>query len=215
MGAYMSKAARPTLITLALSAAAVLGYVAYRFTLDREPAIDDGPVPIAAESADQAAPRSLPNALPEFSLANLDGEQQSIRSWPGQPLVINFWATWCAPCLREIPMLKAFQDANPELTVVGIAVDTLDEVEPFAADMDFNYPILVGRNEAVNAAASFGVEFYALPFTIFTDAEGRTLGVRTGELHQEQLDDFLAVLADLDAGRATLEDARARVAGVM
>src|SRR5690606_2079760 len=129
MGAYMSKAARPTLITLALSAAAVLGYVAYRFTFDREPAIDDAPVPIAAavlvyvasrrtsarrpaidglpvplapESADRAAPRSLPTALPEFSLANLDGEQQSIRSWPGQPLVINFWATWCAPCLCEI-----------------------------------------------------------------------------------------------------------------
>ena len=202
----MSKASNPALITVALSAAAVLGYITYRLTLDGPPAED------AAHHGTHAAESSLPNELPEFSLATLDGEQQSIRSWPGQPLVINFWATWCAPCLREIPMLKAFQDAHPELTVVGIAVDTLDEVEPFAADMGFNYPILIGRNEAVNAAASFGVEFYALPFTIFTDAEGRTLGVRTGEIHQEHLDEFVAVLGKLESD-SDIEDARRRIAG--
>src|SRR5690606_3325638 len=118
-------------------------------------------------------------------------------------------------CRREIPMLKTFQDANPELEVVGIAVETIDDVRPFADEMEFNYPILVGRTEAVNAAASFGVEFYALPFTIFTDAEGRTLGVRSGELHQAHLDDYLAVLADLEAGRITVAGARARIASVM
>jgi len=211
----MGRAARPTLITVALSAAAVLGYVAYRFTFD-EPDPASAP-PVAESESPDAAPAAggLPDELPEFSLVNLDGEQQSIRSWPGQPLVINFWATWCAPCLREIPMLKAFQEANSGLTVVGIAVDTVDEVLPFADEMGFNYPVLIGRNEAVNAAGSFGVEFYALPFTIFTDADGRTLGVRTGEVHQEHLDDFLAVLADLEAGRATVDDARARIAGTM
>jgi len=208
----MGRAARPTLITVALSAAAVLGYVAYRFTLD-DGATTDAPVAVTQEAP--AAARTLPDELPEFSLVNLDGEQQSIRSWPGKPLVINFWATWCGPCLREIPMLKAFQEAHGDLTVVGIAVNTPDEVQPFAAEMGFNYPVLIGRNDAVNAAGSFGVEFYALPFTIFTDADGRTLGVRTGELHQEQLDDFLAVLADLEAGRASVDEARARIAGVM
>lgn len=216
MHAYMSRAAKPTLITIALSAAAVLGYVAYRFTLDRAPAVKDVPT-IAASGAesDEGAPPALLDELPEFSMTNLAGEQQSIRSWPGQALVVNFWATWCAPCLREIPMLKAFQEANPHVTVVGIAVDTFDDVEPFAADMQFNYPILIGRTEAMNATQSFNVDFFALPFTIFTDSEGRTLGVRTGELHQEHLDDFLAVLADLEAGRATLADARARIAGFM
>lgn len=208
MSEDMSKAAKPALITLVLSAAAVLGYVAYRFTFD-----DARLAPIA--ETDAPAHEQLPDELPEFSLTNLDGEQQSIRSWPGEPLVINFWATWCAPCRREIPMLKTFQDANPELEVVGIAVETIDDVRPFADEMEFNYPILVGRTEAVNAAASFGVEFYALPFTIFTDAEGRTLGVRSGELHQAHLDDYLAVLADLEAGRITVAGARARIASVM
>ncbi len=205
------RASNPALITVALSAAAVLGYVTYRLTLGDAPNADAAAQHGAHDA--HSAGSSLPNELPEFALANLEGEQQSIRSWPGQPLVINFWATWCAPCLREIPMLKAFQDSHPELTVVGIAVDTVDEVEPFAADMGFNYPIMIGRTEAVNAAASFGVEFYALPFTIFTDAEGRTLGVRTGEIHQEHLDELVAVLEDLDSGGTDLEEARMRIAG--
>lgn len=112
-------------------------------------------------------------------------------------------------------MLLEFQDANPGLTVVGIAVNTLDEARPFVEEMGIDYPILIGRTEAVTAAASFGVEFYALPFTIFTDGAGRTLGVRTGELHQEQLEHFAAVVADLEAGRLSVDAARARIAGVM
>ncbi|HEX7079926.1 MAG TPA: TlpA disulfide reductase family protein [Gammaproteobacteria bacterium] len=200
----MRKLAKPTLVTLALSGAAVLGYLAYRVTLH---------APSGDDPAADTAPAGLRDTLPSFTLENLDGEQQSIRSWPGKPLVVNFWATWCAPCLREIPMLKTFQEANPWLTVVGIAVDREEPVRAFAEDMDFNYPILMGEADAVNAAASFGVEFVALPFTIFTDAEGRTLGVHTGELHPEHLDNLLAVLGDLRSGRASLEDARARIAG--
>src|SRR5690606_6736542 len=78
-------------------------------------------------------------------------------------------------------------------------------------EMGFNYPILVGQTEGVNAAASFGVEFYALPFTIFTAADGQTLGVRTGELHAEHLDELVAVLEALRDGRTDIDGARARL----
>lgn len=206
----MSKAAKPALITLALSAAAILGYVTYRIAFD-QPA----PAGHAAHMDAETSPPALPDALPEFSMTGLDGDDVSIQSWPGQPLVINFWATWCAPCLREIPMLKSFQDDHPWLTVVGIAIDDMPKVETFAADMGFNYPILIGQTEGVNAAASFGVDFYALPFTIFTDAQGRTLGVRTGELHAEQLEQLVALLESLEAGRTSLDEARARLEDVM
>jgi thiol-disulfide isomerase/thioredoxin len=202
----MSKAIKPTLVTLTLSAAAVAGYFAYRFIGAEGPQAPPAQEQTAAAFADE---------LPEFSLENLAGEQQSIGSWPGQPLIINFWATWCAPCLREIPMLKEVQEANPWLTVVGIAVDRKEPVLQFAGDLDFNYPILMGQTEAVDAAASFGVDFFALPFTIFTDAEGRTLGVHTGELNPEHLDNLLAVLEDLREGRTDLDDARARLAALM
>jgi thiol-disulfide isomerase/thioredoxin len=208
----MGRAAKPALITLALSTAAVLGYITYRFTVDGMPSSEHDH---AAARASDGSASGLPNELPDFEIPDLAGNPLSIRAWPGTPLVINYWATWCVPCLREIPMLKSFQDEHPWLTVVGIAVDRRAPVEEFAVDMEFNYPVMVGQNEAVNAAASFGVDFYALPFTIFTDAEGRTLAVRTGEIHQEHLDDLVGVLEDLAAGRKTVEQARAHLADVM
>jgi thiol-disulfide isomerase/thioredoxin len=150
--------------------------------------------------------------LPDFSLANLAGEQQSIQSWPGKPMLINFWATWCGPCLREIPMLKDLQTARPDLQVVGIAIDKPDLVEKFAADLGFNYPILIGQNEAWAAASALGVNIFALPFTIFTAADGSILGVHTGELHAEHLEAFQAVADDVGAGRIDVGEARARLA---
>ncbi len=195
---------RPVLLTAALSAAAVLGYLTYRLVGAPEtPGADD----IAAAAAAPAVA-----SLPDFSLANLAGDQQSIQSWPGKPLLINFWATWCAPCLREIPMLKELQTSRPDLQVVGIAIDKPDLVAKFAGDIQFNYPILIGQNEAWAAAGALGVNIYALPFTIFAGGDGSILGVHTGELHAEHLERFQAVADELAAGRIDVEQARSRIA---
>lgn len=197
---------RPVLLTAVLSAAAVLGYVAYRATAPsgETAAVDEAPA--GAASALAVA------TLPEFSLGNLAGEPQSIQSWPGKPLLINFWATWCGPCLREIPMLKELQAARPDLQVVGIAIDKRDLVVEFAGNTQFNYPILIGQNEAWAAAAALGVNIYALPFTIFTAADGSILGVHTGELHAEHLETFRTVNDDLAAGKIAVDEARSRIA---
>ena len=114
-------------------------------------------------AAQRAAPGQPAEGLPEFELQGLEGGLRSIRSWPDRALVINFWATWCAPCLREIPLLKAFQAAHAEapVQVVGIAIDQLEPVQNFAEEIAFNYPILVGEADAINAAAAFGVDFFA------------------------------------------------------
>jgi thiol-disulfide isomerase/thioredoxin len=195
---------RPVMLTAALSAAAVLGYLTYRLVGSPDaPVADDGAAPAA---------RPAVATLPDFSLANLAGDQQSIQSWPGKPLLINFWATWCAPCLREIPMLKELQASRPDLQVVGIAIDKPDLVAKFAGDIQFNYPILIGQNEAWAAAGALGVNIYALPFTIFTGGDGSILGVHTGELHAEHLERFHAVVDDLAAGQIDVEQARSRFA---
>jgi thiol-disulfide isomerase/thioredoxin len=197
---------RPVLLTAALSAAAVLGYVAYRASSPTgEPAVVN-------EAPAAGAPALAVATLPDFSLGNLAGERQSIQSWPGKPLLINFWATWCGPCLREIPMLKELQTARPDLQVIGIAIDKRDLVVEFAENTQFNYPILIGQNEAWAAAASLGVNIYALPFTIFTAADGSILGVHTGELHAEHLEAFRAVNDDLAAGRIAVDEARSQIA---
>ena len=197
--------ARTALVTLLLSGSAVLAYIGYR-------ALDLVPIPEETQIVAATEPVEM---LPEFTLDNPDGEPQSIRSWPGKALIVNFWATWCAPCLREIPLLAEYQEAYGErfLQVVGIAVDHADPVHAFMAEMDFNYPVLIGRSDAMDAAASFGVEFYGLPFSVFTDTTGHVLGVHTGELHAEDLDDLISVLDDLETGATDVSRARARLAG--
>ena len=197
---------RPVLLTAALSVAAVLGYLSYRGLVgDADPPADDGGAPAASSVA----------TLPDFSLANLAGEQQSIQSWPGKPLLINFWATWCGPCLREIPMLKELQAARPDLQVVGIAIDKPDLVAKFAGDMQFNYAILMGQNEAWAAAGALGVNIFALPFTVFTAGDGSILGVHTGELHAEHLEAFRDTVDALSAGRIDVAEARRRIAAAI
>jgi peroxiredoxin len=117
--------------------------------------------------------------------------------------------------LREIPLLKEFQSSHDDIQVVGIAVDRPDPVQTFSASMDFNYPILIGQNDAMSAAAALGVEVFALPVTVFTDAAGAVLGIHTGELHAEYLDNAAAVVADLSGGRIDRKTARNRIAGRM
>ena len=107
-------------------------------------------------------------------------------------------------------MLKELQAARPDLQVVGIAIDKRDPVVEFAGNIDFNYPILIGQNEAWAAAGAMGVNIYALPFTIFTAGDGSILGVHTGELHAEHLERFRAIVDELAAGRITVDEARSR-----
>lgn len=196
---------RSALLTLALSAAALLAYAGYRAMVPANP--PDGAGNPAASGI------VVVDTLPDFALEDLTGEMRSVHGWEGNALVINFWATWCAPCLREIPLLKEFQDANGSagVQVVGIAVDHLEAVRAFAEEMGFNYPVLVGQLAAMEAAAEFGLEFFVLPFTVFADPRERIVGVHRGELHEEHLDEFLLVLNALEAGSMDIDAARARL----
>jgi len=204
---------KTTLVTLLLSALAAGTYLGYRTMWPR------AEVPPASETFAQtndAQPAMLADSMPEFALTNLAGERQSINSWPGRALIVNFWATWCPPCLREIPLLKDFATAHDRrFQVVGIAVDQPDAVAAFAEGMGFSYPILIGQSDALEAAAAFGVDFVGLPFTIFADATGRLLGVRTGELRAEHLEEFLHVVDELAGEHIGVAEARSRLADRM
>ena len=174
---------------------------------------------IAAEDVSKSAATPTPQhspavkELPEFSLVDLYGKTRFISEWADRPLLINFWATWCAPCLREMPMLQTLQQERTDqpLEVIGIAIDRLNAVETFVNETGVTYPILVGQTEAMEAAEKFGPAFVALPFTVFTGPRGDVLYLHLGELHLEQLREILSVTDQVTDGRITASEARERL----
>jgi len=151
--------------------------------------------------------------LPDFSLPDLHGDIRSISEWSGRPLIINFWATWCAPCRREMPLLQTLhqeRQADP-LEIIGIAIDRLDAVDAFVTESGVTYPILVGQQEAMDVAEQFGADFVALPFTVFTVENGQVLWLHLGELHRDQLRVILRISDQVASGAVDTASARALI----
>ncbi|MGO9932090.1 MAG: TlpA disulfide reductase family protein [Steroidobacteraceae bacterium] len=156
----------------------------------------------------------IPARLPAFSLNDLAGKPTPILRWAGKSLVINFWATWCAPCRREIPLLKALaaEWAGRDMMLVGIAVDYPDKVQEFAREFKIDYPLLIGEQDALDVAAQFGMDSPAFPFTVFTDRRGEVVALFVGELHRPQADFILSVVQNLNQDVVQLPEARRRIA---
>jgi thiol-disulfide isomerase/thioredoxin len=146
----------------------------------------------------------------EFELDDLDGNKRQFSEWDGKHRIVNFWATWCAPCRREIPLLKAFQEQHgaDDFQVIGIAVEFPEPVIAYAEEAQFNYPILVGEQDAMAVAESSGISFIGLPFTMIVAKDGTLVGAHMGEIHQQHLDDIVRVMKQLDTAEIGVEEAR-------
>ena len=103
-------------------------------------------------------------------------------------MIVNFWATWCGPCRREIPLLKELQKSNAAagFQVVGVAVDFREDVLKYADEIGIDYPILIGEQDGLDAVSSFGLGSLGFPFTVFTDNQSRIVLTHVGELTREQ-----------------------------
>ncbi len=201
---------------------AAAGFLAYR--LFGEPgATGLHPVPsgLSVEAIPGAPPSEpagalprpkAPETLPDIDLPGTDGKIHRLREWRGRPLVINFWATWCEPCRREIPLLKALraEHAANGLEIVGIAVDYADAVRKYASAHGMDYPLLVGEREGLEAAQSFGMET-VLPFSVFTDDHDRIVTLKVGELHRDEAELILDLVHQVDAGKLSLPRAQAEI----
>jgi thiol-disulfide isomerase/thioredoxin len=174
------------------------------------------PAPAAMAQPDEdAIPPTLPPVpaiVPQLELPDLAGHPRSLRSFVGGPLIINFWATWCEPCRREIPLLEQLlrSHRSQKLQIVGIAVDFRQAVQDFMRSEHIAYPVLIGEEEGLAAAQHFGME-PVLPFSVFADAQGDILAVKIGELHRDEADFVLAQLQALDERRIELPQAREQV----
>jgi len=158
--------------------------------------------------------RKIPQRVPQFTLSDRAGNATPIAAFAGKSLIINFWATWCAPCRREIPLLESLNSewAGRGVSVLGIAVDHRDAVLEFAGRFKIDYALLIGEQEALDAAAAFGVNSPVFPFTVFTDRRNEVVAVYIGELHRPQATLILGVVHDLDGGRLQLPDAQKAIA---
>lgn len=171
----------------------------------------DGSVVAESGTINETQPpaRVIPDTLPEFSLATLEGPPRSLSSFDHPSLVVNFWATWCAPCRREIPLLRQMRRERAEqgVEVVGIAVDFRDDVVKYAREIGLDYPLLIGEQDGMDAANAFGMDLL-LPFTVFADRQRRIVAVKVGELHAEEASFILDQVARLNAGQIPLEQAK-------
>lgn len=136
------------------------------------------------------------DAVYGVSLPDLGGVQQSLRQWQGKVLVVNFWATWCAPCREEMPELVAAQKRyGPKgLQIVGIGIDDADKMRQFAQSVHLNYPALDGGYGALELSKALGNTAMALPFTVVVDRKGTIAVQQLGPLTAQHLESIAAQL---------------------
>jgi thiol-disulfide isomerase/thioredoxin len=220
----LNRPQRALAIALVTGVGLAAGFLSYRLqSLQPLPAArsplppSSGPGPFVIEpdsgsgSTDQPPP-PVPDSVPDLTLPDLSGKSRSLRSFGDRPLIINFWATWCAPCRREIPLLRDLrQRYRPDrLEVVGIAVDFAAAVRDYLRATPIDYPLLIGEQDGLQAAEQFGMRT-VLPFSVFVDARGRIVALKVGELHVEEADFILGEIRSLDRGEIGIQAARAQI----
>jgi len=140
----------------------------------------------------------FPSALADYQFKDLNEVTRSSSEWQDKVLVLNFWATWCPPCIKEIPTFVELQRQYGDKGVqfVGIAIDDLESTKNFVGSHAVNYPILLGDQAAIELARDMGNRFDGLPFTLVAKPGGAIALRHLGELSRQKLEQLLVQLTD-------------------
>lgn len=151
---------------------------------------------IAAVKQDSAAQASPAAKLYAMSLNDLSGKAQPLAQWKGKPLLVNFWASWCAPCVQEMPELSALaaKDGGKRFNVIGIGIDSPSNLVQFTQKTKVAYPLYVGGMGGTDLARGLGNANGGLPFTVLIGADGQVRKTYLGKLKFDQLKADLAKL---------------------
>jgi thiol-disulfide isomerase/thioredoxin len=134
------------------------------------------------------------------TLNDLSGKPQSLAQWKGKPLLVNFWATWCGPCVQEMPELSALaneeaaNEASKRFNVIGLGIDSPSAMSEFAAKHNIKYPLYVGGMGGTELSRAFGNTNGGLPFTVLIGADGQVRKTYLGKLKFDELKADLAAL---------------------
>ena len=177
---------------IVIAIAGVSGFVMQRY-LAKEEARQTA-IEINSMTANTAT--NLGQIRPEFAMKDLDGELRNIKEWDGKIVLVNFWATWCPPCLKEMPYFVELQIEYGEqgFQIIGIAIDDEDAVRAFADDMDINYPIMAGELDTIDLARRYGNRIGGLPYSVVINRKGEITDTITGELDKIRAEKILKKL---------------------
>lgn len=127
--------------------------------------------------------------LMSLSLNDSQGAMQKLSQWQGKFLVVNFWATWCTPCVQEMPELSALQKelGGNKIQLIGMGIDSPGNIADFAKKYQISYPLLVAGMEGTELSRQMGNQAGGLPFTVLIAPDGSVLKSYLGRLNIEQL----------------------------
>jgi len=131
--------------------------------------------------------------LDEIKLPGLDGNKQDINQWQGKIVLVNFWATWCPPCLEEIPVFLSLRKeyAAAGFEVLGISIDDVSKVKRFRETMQISYPLLDGEDNGMALMHSLGNKIGGLPYSILFDRSGKAVEIKSGPYQEQELKDLI------------------------
>ncbi len=131
------------------------------------------------------------------TMPDVAAKPQALSQWKGKPLIINFWATWCAPCVEEMPELAALQAEVAPVQILGIGVDSQENIAQFAEKFHIYYPLYVAGTGATDLLRQFGNQAGGLPFTVLVGLDGNLKKVYLGRLNFDELRRDLASLKNM------------------
>ena len=131
--------------------------------------------------------------LEQIELPDLSGNSQSFTQWQGKLLLVNFWASWCPPCLDEIPIFLSLREKHLDdgFEVVGVSIDSGQDVIAFRDSLSINYPLLDGEEKGIALMASLGNSSGALPYSVLFDRNGGVVHFKIGKFSHRELEKLL------------------------
>jgi len=132
----------------------------------------------------------------ELNLPDVEGNPRSLSEWQGKIRIINFWATWCPPCLKEIPEFIKLQSelSHQNIQFIGIAIENKQTVEQYLKNNPVNYPMLIGGDKAIALSQQLGNIVNAVPFSLIVNQQGQIIHRQPGELSREKIIEIITPL---------------------
>lgn len=178
---------RRQILTVGVAAAAALSGAGVAYWQDQKVKVSEASAPQKPVSGDLTD-------LWQMQFDTPDGSKLAMQSLKGKPLLINFWATWCPPCVEELPLLEGFYSQNKakSVQIVGLAADKPEAVRAFLKKLPLTFPIGITDLSGIALSKSWGNLAGGLPFSVMLAADGRVMQRKMGKLSEDDLKTWLA-----------------------